>query len=174
MIWIKNGGYVSYMYLLFLHLLKGDVLIACSMTIRLFTINYFFWFCEWSYFGQLRQFVRFTDSQTVLCLLYWLYDKNNDIEEITYNILAIVTFGFWVAKMFGIDETLVAIKYPFIQDIVTKFYHYINHGLLLLIISPLYRFSINGIKNTLLFILMYLMLIYIPWYFFTEDRVYDI
>jgi hypothetical protein len=32
----------------------------------------------------------------------------------------------------------------------------------------------GGIGEALLFILFYLMLVYIPWYFFTGDRIYDV
>jgi hypothetical protein len=216
MIWIKNAQYVPYMYFIMLNALKGDCLMATALTIRLFTINYFFWFQEWSLFGQLRQCVRFTDSQTVLCSVYWWSNNDPNIGQLAYNVLALVTFGFWGAKLAGIDETLVPTAYPFFQSEVSKLYHYINHGLLFLLLSlqhhtfrptkivngtpewrhfssssgnpveiynlrlpsspilNLQRYNDGMIGETLLYILFYLMLVYIPWYFFTGDRIYDV
>jgi len=178
MIWIKNAQYVPYMYFIMLNVLSGDCLIATALAIRLFTINYFFWFQEWSLFGQIRQCVRFTDSQTVLCLSYWWSNRNPIVGQLAYNILALVTFGFWCAKLAGINETLVPTTYPFFQTEVSKLYHYINHGLLFLLLSvehqPFNGGDGGGIGETLLFILFYLMLVYIPWYFFTGDRIYDV
>jgi hypothetical protein len=177
MIWVKNGGHVSYMFFIILYL-SNNMLLASALTLRLFTINYFYWFSKWSIQGQLRQFVRFTDSQTLVCLLNWWFDKTSIIGELTYNVLALVSFGFWIAKMVGIDETLSPPIYPFYQREINKLYHYINHGLLFLLFSiqtpPLYGFTHNGINRTLLFLLFYIMLIYIPWYFFTGDRIYDV
>ena len=173
---------------------------ATALTIRLFTINYFFWFQEWSLVGQLKQCVRFTDSQTVLCLVYWWSNSDHAFGQLAYNVLALVTFGFWGAKLAGIDETLVPTAYPFFQSEVSQLYHYINHGLLFLLLSvkhqpfrptgnpveiynlPLpsspilnfQRYNDGMIGETLLYILFYFMLVYIPWYFFTGDRIYDV
>lgn len=180
MILIKNGIFVPYIYFIILNILNNNYLLSTAISIRLFTINYFYWFAEWSFRGQLKQFVRFTDSQTVLCLLYYYLNKNKLIEKITYNILLLVTFGFWIGKLSGIDETSTAIliKYPFFQTEINNLYHYINHGLLFLLFSidkPIfYGFTIDAINKTLLFILFYLMLIYIPWYVITNDTIYNI
>lgn len=175
MIWIKNGGYIPYLYFVFLYLLNGDKLFATALTIRLFTINYFFCFFDWNVQSQVRQFVRFTDSQTLVCLLNWYY-KTPIIEELTHNILMLVTVGFWIAKTMEIDETLISSEYPFLQQEVCKLYHYINHGLLLLLFTSSTNITnnMNSYKNTLLFILFYIMLIYIPWYFITDDTIYNI
>ena len=78
--------------------------------------------------GQLRQCVRFTDMQTAVILL--LRGGGPDAPDaLAYNILALVTFGFWCAKCLGIGETLSQPTYPFLQKEICQLYHYINHGL---------------------------------------------
>jgi len=151
-------------------MLQNDLLLASAICIRIFTINYFFWFQPWTIMGQLHQFVRFTDMQTVVIFLL----RGGVIKDsLAYNILGLVTFGFWCAKCLGIDETILNPTYPFLQKDICNLYHYINHGLLFALHQ-----SFNGgeaaIGETLLFILFYLMWIYIPWYFFTGDKIYDI
>lgn len=182
------------MYALMRDYVGLDCLTATAIAIRLYTINYFFWFSERTILGQLRQSVRFTDSQTGLCLLCWYYGTDHPIiGPLTYNILFLVTFGFWFAKSLGIDETLNLQLPPYFQHEVSRLYHYINHGLLFTILNttqptqytlrlPFYNApkygenseTIVNVNNTLLFILFYIMLIYIPWYFFTGDKVYDV
>jgi hypothetical protein len=175
MIWINNGGYIPYLYFFILYI-SNDYLLTTALTIRLFTINYFVWFINWDIQNQLRQFVRFTDTQTLVCLLYWWFNKSPIIAELTYNVLFLVSVGFWIGKLMGIDENLPLIKYPFFQKKISNLYHYINHGLLFLLmaVKTPHNYSINGCNNTLLFILFYLMLIYIPWYFITGDTIYNI
>jgi hypothetical protein len=160
----------------------GDCLISTAVAIRLYTISYFAWFREWTLFGQLRQLVRFTDQQSVLCMLY-TYDRyhngdhNEVITAVTYNILWMITAGFWTAKWFGMTETCMGDDYPFLHQVIHKTYHYINHGLLLLIFHTHHPFiggTHMGVNRTALYFLFYLMLIYLPWMFFTGDSIYNI
>lgn len=178
MISIKNGIYIPIIYFISLYLFNNDYLLSTSLSLRFFTINYFFWFQKWTIEGQMKQFVRFTDSQTILCLLNKIFYKNKIIKEITFYIFTLITFGFWIFKFFNIDETTKKTKYPFLQSDINNFYHYINHGLLYLLFNIKYfndiKFTINGFKYTLIYILFYIMIIYIPWYFITDDRIYDI
>lgn len=181
MIWICNGGFVPFIYFLILSF-TDDYLLSAAMTIRLFTINYFFWFVPWTIQQQLRQCVRFTDSQTLLCVLnYYIHDAR--FEQITFNILAIVSFGFWIGYCCGIDEQFVKIPYPFMQEEISNLYHYINHGMLFLILffkiissTPQHNieFYVESIKNTFLYVIMYIMIIYIPWFFITGDTIYNL
>lgn len=163
-------------------MLKDDSLFASAIAIRIFTINYFFWFQPWTIIGQMRQCVRFTDMQTVMVSLLRMR-SNNENRAIAYNILGLITVGFWCAKCLGIDETLEQPKYPFLQKEICRLYHYINHGLLFGLMHIEYtpfndNKEIGGdtlqIGKSLRVILFYLMCIYIPWYFFTDDRIYDI
>jgi hypothetical protein len=182
---LKNGAFVPSIYALLMKSLKGDCLIATAAAIRIFTINYFFWFQPWTMFGQLRQFVRFTDSQSLVCLMHWVFPNDKVVTSLCNHILAIVAVGFWIAKLFfGISETLVKPTYPFMMHEINKLYHYINHGLLWWIFQsttthPNTPFNdmqdfATTIKPTLRYILFYIMLIYIPWYFITGDRIYDV
>ena len=172
---LKNGAFVPTLYAFLMETLKGDCLVATALAIRAFTINYFFWFQPRTPFGQLRQFVRFTDSQTLVCLLHWLWPDNETITTLCHHILAIICVGFWAAKLvFGIGETMVTPTYPFMMHEINKLYHYINHGLLWFIFTQTQTAPFNDLKTSLLYILFYIMLIYIPWYFITDDRIYDV
>lgn len=171
MIWIKNGGYVPYVYQLITNW-TNNYFLGVILALRLITINYFYWFMSWTLYEQLKQNVRFTDCGTLVSLLYTIDPQR--YEGVCYAINWLITVGFWTGKSLGFNETLKKPKREIICHTINKLYHYLNHGLMLLIVSVKSErtFITNDFLMTLGIIVYYLCLVYLPWYLMTGDTIY--
>lgn len=106
-IYIKNGCYVPFVYL-GLWYFTGNFYLSTIISLKLHTINYYFWF-EHHYkflpspYNSLKQFVRLTDSGVIASFIYYFYPA---FFPIAHNVQFLVTLGYWMGKiMYNMEET---------------------------------------------------------------------
>lgn len=180
---IKDGFYIPVLNVL-LYAATKDFYLTTIIIQKLYVVNYYYHY-EHLYhyvphpYNWIRQFTRFTDTGHFVSFLYYF---NPQMLPLAHNVHFIITFAYWVAKLFlgmkdqddrNTDPVVVAF-----ERLMTAS----NHGLVYLII--LYRiytdapcnshFTTTDFKYTCAWLYGWCIFIYIPWRYFTGDPVYSI
>ena len=99
---LYNGMYIPFVNI-FLYILSGDFFLSTIISLKLFSLNYFYWFGDTFQFKNInknfnfiKQFVRFTDSGHIVSLLYYFYPF---LLPLAYNVHFVITFGYWSGKL---------------------------------------------------------------------------
>lgn len=180
---IKDGFYIPVLNVL-LYAATKDFYLTTIIIQKLYVVNYYYHY-EHLYhyvphpYNWIRQFTRFTDTGHFVSFLYYF---NPQMLPLAHNVHFIITFAYWVAKLFlgmkdqddrNTDPVVVAF-----ERLMTAS----NHGLVYSII--LYRmttdnecnnhFTTTDFKYTCMWLYSWAIFIYIPWRYFTGDPVYSI
>lgn len=180
-----NGGFLPIVFLATLAL-SNNLFLACIITMKCYTSNYFFWFNDEYHFKNLprkfnwiKQFVRFTDTGNLASILVYF---DSSWLQIAFVVHFIITIGYWYGKCWFQMKDLDSVKNPRINRSIESFFCTCNHGLPLCF---LLYFAINSdnttfntwFKNCLgsfLWMYTWATCIYLPWRLFTKDPVYEL
>ena len=180
--YIKNGFYVPFLQVVLWYFTQ-DVVLSHFIAMKIFSINYFFWF-EHCYdylphpYNFLKQFIRFTDSGYIAFAIYYFYP---DFYPIAHNVHFVITIGYWFAKIGLNMEDSDSIEHP---DIIKWFetgWTNVNHILpYLLLVSEIRKidlcnnyFTWSDLYYSYIWGIIWFCCIYIPWRTITGDCVYS-
>jgi len=186
----QNGYYLAMIYPIVLEQTNSHIL-AWTFTYKALSINYY------AHFGHihenrkgilqfLKPFVRFTDTQFILAILYHIYPTY--FFHITHNVLFSITLGYWgnrtifnmkdtdsILAKNGIHPDSLKINHTFF-DLLSHLNHIIPYYLTIVNMSShnYEQFNNTHILTTFFVIYTWFILIWIPWFSTTGDPVYSV
>jgi hypothetical protein len=183
---LKNGYYI---YLITCVLLYNyNIFIALFITLKLYSINYFYWYgtklsiFENPNFNWIKQFIRLTDTGHIASCMVFI---NYKLLSLSHNVHFIIFIGYFACKlMFNLEDADRLIDDELNlshMDISTYIHHSVPYMLSLyhMYITAasnnceiMYNYS--NIINTYIWLFMWFFCIYIPWRIITNDIVYSI
>ena len=180
---IKDGFYIPILNVL-LYAATKDFYLTTIIIQKLYVVNYYYHY-EHLYhyvphpYNWIRQFIRFTDTGHFVSFLYYF---NAQMLPLAHNIHFMITFAYWISKLFlGMEDLDDRNNDPIILSF-ERLMTASNHGLVYSII--LYRmlvddecnnnFNTTDFKYTCVWLYSWAIFIYIPWRYFTGDPVYSI
>ena len=183
-VFIKNGLYIPFLFM-FHYLYYKNLFLSSIICLKLYPANYFFWFNNnYKYnnvpmsLNWIKQFIRFTDSGHIINFIYYFYPK---IFPIGFNIHFIITFGYWIGRLFFNMKDCDSLHDPIIIKEVEYFFCYCNHSLpLLLFLYEIYKgeyifiFDMKSLYYSYVWGYGWFIFVYMPWRKITNDYVYDI
>jgi hypothetical protein len=186
-IYIQNGFYILFISIL-CYLITQNIFLTTIITLKLFPANYFYWFHHYynynipKSYNFLIQFVRFTDIGHVVSFIYFF---NPSFLPIAYNIHFVITVGYWFGKMYNLIDMAKLQKPDIISWFVncwTYCIHVLPFVLLLNEIKQLKShnnlcyeyFTLQDLMYSFSWIYFWLIFIYIPWRYITNDPVYTV
>jgi hypothetical protein len=181
---IKNGLHIPFFYA-FLYLLTQDFFLSTTLALKSYTVNYFYWFgSRYTYlspqYNWLKQFVRFTDTGCIASTIYYIYPQ---FLPVAFNVHFVITFGYWIGKIFFSMQDSDSISHPILIQGVDKLFSTLNHSLPLMMFIYKLRnsqyecsslFLWQDIQMTYYWVYTWFLCIYIPWRIYTHDCVYNI
>ena len=101
--YFENGYYIPFIFVL-IYFFQKDLFLATIISLKLFPANYYYHFSYvYNYlpgnFNMLKQFVRYTDSGHLVSFLYYLFPN---LICLAFNIHFVITFGYWISRIFTI------------------------------------------------------------------------
>lgn len=183
---MKNGIWIPLCCFCFF-LKTGNYILSTYICLKLFSVNYYLNFnhlYKYPHLVKWKHFIRLTDTGHIANFLYYFYPTM--FCAVTHNILFIITFAYHLCVyLFNMkDEDMIYNK-----EIIEK-WHFIhekvNHILPYFIVTSdmLYSriqnketaclFNNNSLMYTYIWLYTWFLLIYIPWYYFTDDCVYSV
>lgn len=184
---LKNGYYILFLPLI-LYPLTQNVLLSTTITLKMFSTNYMFWYSQKFDYGfadrrynQLKQFVRFTDTGHLVSILAI---SSSSYVPLSFNIHFAITFGYWIAKiLLGLDDVdktngpeydvnFDRLWGGLIHAVPITIYAYkIAHDLYREDTCP-YYFSPRDMMMSYAWLWTWFLGVYIPWRIRTGDPVY--
>jgi hypothetical protein len=187
LLYIKNGFHLPLLGYL-LYMLTSDSFVTVSVVLKLYSTNYFFWFCDrytyvkkpYEKYNQLKQFVRLTDTGHLASMIYYFYPA---FYPVAFNIHGFITIGYWTGKLLydmPDSDSIIVSDSEYIVWINDAITHSI-HGLPITMMiyrhfqsGSCYDFDLESVYYTYLWIYTWLISIYFPWRYFTGDAVYSV
>jgi hypothetical protein len=183
-IFIQNGLYIPLVFGV-IYLFTNQIFLSTIISLKLYSINYFYWFNDYYYYKNIpkklnwiKQFVHFTDTGHIVSFLYYF---NPSFLIVGYNVHFIITFGYWIGKICFQLQDCANIEHPNIIKKVEYLFCICNHSLPLLLFmyeikqnSSYVIFNINSLYYSYLWAYIWLLTIYIPWVYITQDYVYSV
>ena len=181
---VMNGLHLPFIALFAVHL-GADPLFIFFLFMKLVPYNYyncFHHFVEDNDYFYLKHMVRLTDSGHIINMLFY-YDPEY-YAPIAYNVHFIITFAYWGCKIvFNMkdDDNNYGEEYKI--HWFDKFYTILNHtsqyGIMCyyLYSNPALAcsaFDDSTLYYTLMWINTWLLGIYVPWVYFTNDCLYSV
>jgi hypothetical protein len=180
---IRDGIYLPFLNIL-LYAATNNFYLSIIIIQMLYVINYYYHY-EHLYnhvphpYNWVKQFVRFTDTGRLASFLYYFYPQTLPI---AHNVHFIITFAYWIGKLFlGVDDLDQKNRETYLY-IYEQCWSIVNHGIVYSII--VYRMLTENECNdyftrtyfyyTILWLYAWGIFIYIPWRCFTGDPVYSI
>ena len=187
--WTKNGFYVHIVHA-FLQMATGNTYLSATLAIKLYSLNYFYWYGHlYTYLPRhnwVKQFIRMTDTGHIASfalLIGPLFMKEfvQRFLPIAHNVHFIIFAAYWIAKgVLGMKDADRLVAHDLVEwhmDLLTYVHHTVPY--LLLHLFPVSRDCAHDYGSaTLLYtygwIYAWFLGIYCPWRFFTGDTVYSI
>ena len=187
----KNGLYIHGMYPLLYYLTKSHY-ITMAVYIKLFSINYFYWFGTYFHYLQnprmnwIKQFIRFTDTGHLATFLPIVF---TNVLPVSHNIHFVIMAGYWIGKLaFDMkDADTLQIADPHLFTWHNDLCTYIHHTIPYLFIYSLwkeqtmnrhivceYEYSNQSLWYSYVWLYIWFGCIYVPWRYVTGDTVYSI
>ena len=181
---IQNGLYIPFVFG-FIYLFTNELFLSTIISLKLYSTNYFYWFNDCYHyknipkkFNWLKQFVRFTDTGHLVSFLYYY---NPSFLMIGYNVHFVITFGYWLGRICFKLKDCDSIENPNIIKKVEHFFCICNHSVPLLLFiyeikqhSTYAIFDMNSLYCSYIWSYIWLLTIYIPWVYTSQDYVYSI
>lgn len=190
-IFVKNGLYIyAVFYLLYKY--KYDVYLASTVCIKLYSLNYFYWYGGlYSYFvnkrlNWIKQMVRFPDTGHIISFILLSKTHRLYFLPLAHNIQFIIAFGYWIGKFCFNMKDVDRIYSPEIMDWHMELSTAIHHSVPYILVHYLLMNEItndtlvcsNNFYSTLFYsyvwVYYWAIFIYIPWRYITNDCVYSI
>lgn len=173
---IKNGVYIMFgcMYYSFY-----DIKLALYVYLKTFSANYYYHF-NYLYpqpnLYKWKHFIRLTDTGHYANFLFYFYPSTLPI---CHNIHFIICFGYYITKIFFGLKNKDDKDYPSIINGLQVLHCEINHLVPYLVllynnVCNLHDFNNYTLMYSYLWIYCWLILIYVPWRYYTGDSVYSI
>ena len=183
-VFLQNGLYIPFIFG-YIYILSNHFFLSTIISLKLYSINYFYWYNDFYYyknistkFNWIKQFIRFTDTGHIVSFLYYI---NPSFLTIAYNVHFVITFGYWIGKLFFKMKDCDIIQHYSIIKNVEVFFCMCNHSLPLLLFiyeinhQPTYaKFDLYSLFYSYIWAYIWVLLIYIPWVYTTQDYVYNI
>lgn len=181
--YIKNGFHVHAIHAL-LQLWTHNTFLAATVSIKLYSLNYFFWFGHhYTYLKRhnwVKQFIRFTDTGHIASFLLLLPGLQPFL-PVAHNVHFIIMIGYWAGKLlFGLKDADRLVTPGLVEwhlDLCT----YIHHTLPYLMIhyfaatqDQTAEYNGQTLLWTYAWLYAWFTLIYLPWRIYTRDPVYSI
>jgi len=185
-LFIKNGLYIPFISSI-IYYTTNNFFLSTIIALKVHSFNFFYWFAPCYKYKNLpkklyfiKQFIRFTDTGHIASFIYFF---NPHFFPIAYNVHFIITFGYWIGKIYlKIKEKQQLNNIENIK-IIENIWMYINHIVpLLLLIRELYTssnlcnykiFILKDLYYSYIWLYTWFFCIYIPWYNITDDYVYS-
>ena len=179
--WLKNGYYIPVLHILGLPFF--NCFLWSTICNQLYQVNYFFWYSSHFNFpgipkkyNTLKQYINFTYSGNFAIYVYYYFPE---FLPVCHNVLFIITFSYWVGKIFYKCDDTDDLDVPEIDKRFTKITSGVSHILpYVLCLNEMNQTLINfdgySLCYTYLWCYTWCVLIYIPWRITTGDYVYTI
>jgi len=187
-VFLKNGMFLPFLFI-FLFYKTNHLFLSSIITLKLYPTNYFFWFYKsyyyikppYQFYNQIKQFVRLTDTSHLASFIYYYYPP---FFPIAFNIHFIITVGYWTGKILlnAKDSDDIGYEYEYVYWYNNTLVYLIHGFPLVLLVRELYitpqstqcynYFTNADLMYTYLWGTMWIVFIYIPWRFITNDPVY--
>ena len=183
-LYIQNGLYIPFIFGI-IYFMSNNFFLSTIICLKLYPINYFYWFNDYYHykniprkFNWIKQFIRFTDSGHLASFIYYFYPS---FLPISFNIHFLITFGYWVGKVcFGMKDA-DCIEDKIIIKSVDNFVSILNHSFPLIMIiyeinqdSTYAVFDYQNLFYSYVWGYSWIMFVYIPWIYITDDYVYNV
>lgn len=168
----------------FLYLLSGDIFLSSMFFCKMFSYSFytsFHIFTPYPGFYYWKHMVRLTDSGHIASLIFYF---NKDFLPVAHNVHFIIASAFWICRFVFDLKSTEEDNYgkEFIVNWAQSFFTSYNH--IVPYLFMIYNLSIRKDvcelfdENTLLYTYMWcytwIIFIYIPWVYLTNDYVYSI
>ena len=182
---LKNGFHFHFLHI-FLYMVTQDLFLSSIIVIKLYSINYFYWFGNhYNFFPQyprlnwVKQFVRLTDTGHFASFLLYLFPNSIPL---AHNVHFLIMTGYWGGKLlFQVED---ADRISNSDDIVlwhSDLLAWTHHTLpYMLVAHKLYtdtachQFDSYTLLLTVAWTWSWFFCIYLPWRALTGDPVYSI
>jgi hypothetical protein len=183
-LFLQNGLYIPFVFG-FTYLFTNHFFLSIIVSLKMYPTNYFYWFNDYYHYKNIpkklnwvKQFVRFTDTGHLVSFLYYF---NPSFLVIGYNVHFVITFGYWIGQLCFKLKDCDSINDSRIIKKVEHFFCACNHSVPLLLFiyeiktnSAYAIFDMNSLYYSYLWAYIWLLTIYIPWIYTTQDYVYSI
>ena len=180
----KNGFHIHFIHA-FLYLWLQDVFLSTIIAIKLYSINYFFWFgTEYNFFPNtsrlnwVKQFIRFTDTGHLASFLVLFCPH---LIPVAHNIHFTIMIGYWGGRFaFGVkdaDHIEHVDLIPWHTDMLTGIHHIVPYCLIgwkIYSATECYDFNWVSTYQSVAWLCTWFFGVYLPWRFITGDTVYSI
>ena len=182
LITIKNGMYIPFLHGI-LYFTTNDFHLSTFISLKLYSTNYFYWFGEhYTYlpksYNFIKQFVRFTDSGHIVSFIYYVYPN---ALPLAHNIHFTITGGYWIGKLaLNLKDADVLQNeeiIPWFNQYITYCLHGVPYTMMLhdvIICKRQDLFNGTDLFYSYAWLYCWVLFVYIPWCYFTKDRVYSI
>ena len=177
---IKNGFYIPIIHTYFAF--YNNFFLFNTICNQFYTFNYFFWFSHIFNFGipkqynVLKQFINFTYSGNLAIYIYYCFPE---FLSVCHNINFIITFSYWIGKIFYSCSDTDEIYNLNVCNSFVKVWSQLSHILpytlcLIEMKKENIIFNYSTLGYTCLWTYAWVIFIYIPWRITTGDYVYSI
>lgn len=176
----KNGYYIPFLYPFFYWIFKNHLLTS-TIILKMLAVNYFF------HFGSeipsakyctplIKPFMRLTDTGYIAT---FLSHYQPELFPIAFNVHMVIAIAYWIAIAFCNFSDVDSLDSNQIDNVYCKWWSYAIHT----IPAVFYFYNISKTKqafnfrtfaNSIGWVLIWFVLIYIPWRLFTDDPIYNI
>jgi hypothetical protein len=190
---LKNGYYIPYVHLT-LYLATNDAFLSTIVALKMYPANFFYWHNEYYSYetkpewlrryignpfenrGYIKQIIRFTDTGHLISFMYWLSPDYMPMAFITHFV---ITTGYWSGQiLFGMKDANKK-QISGYDNSFEQIWSGANHGLILSMLA--YRIPMDCVPftsvqlyNTVIWNYSWLLFVYFPWRYITEDPVYNV
>lgn len=180
----KNGFHIHFIHA-FLYLYLKNVFLSTIIAIKLYSINYFFWFgTEYNFFPNtprlnwIKQCIRFTDTGHLASFLVLFYPH---LIPVAHNVHFTIMIGYWIGRFVFELEDAYRIEHndliPWHLDALTTIHHIVPYCLIgwkIYSATECYDFNWISTYQSIAWLWTWFFGIYLPWRFITGDTVYSI
>ena len=182
---IKNGMFIHLIHVYLTY--KYNFYIASCIAIKLYSVNYFFWFGNLLNLFKnprhnwVKQFIRFTDTGHIASFMIL---SAPSLLPVAHNVHFTIMAGYWLGKfafnMKDADKLMISDIDADHMDLCTYIHHTLPYLLMLhqmynqQYISCYIEYDTLNLIYTYAWLYSWFIFIYLPWNYFTGDKVYSI
>jgi hypothetical protein len=183
-LFLQNGLYIPFVFGS-IYVLSNHFFLSSIVSLKLYSTNYFYWFNDCYSFKNIprkynwvKQFIRFTDTGHIASFLYYFFPS---FLPVAFNVHFLITLGYWTGKVyFGMKDCDSLYDKRIIKNVENTFCS-LNHSLPLMMLiyeiklNPSYAtFDLENLFYSYLWGYSWILFIYIPWVYLTNDYVYNV